>query len=162
MNRSFRRLMILWFAMVLDPAGLLSPARGAEVPSLDEILRMEKQVIESRRAIRSGRVTLRTVWTKADRMPLMPNRVTRWVSFFDGENSRCDREHGVGLPDGYREQTVSTSDTYIRAGAPDRPVDLFGPETRPKGLRLPDPRRLGLVCWSYFYSIVLLLEILGS
>jgi hypothetical protein len=69
----------------------------------------------------------------------------RFVTYFEGEKIRCDREVS-----GHRGQMVFSQDTYIRADEGDRYVAVFGPNTRPKDSGgLPDPRRLGIVPWFY-------------
>jgi len=149
MNRSFRRLMILCFAMVLDPAGFLFLARGAEVPSVDEILRMEKQLIESRRAIRSGQVVVRIDTPTYDSYPELTQMQKRYVTFFQGDNIRCDQEFTKG-GERHREQIVFTKDTMIQTRPDALSATVFGPQGRPKdSSMISDPRRLGLVCWFY-------------
>lgn len=145
MNKTFRFLMILWIGIVLDPLGLLAIASADDVPSADEILEMEKRIIETRKAIRSGRVVVVTRLTKFTQNPSQENVAKRYETYLKDDNIRADRSVGEN-----RSQTIVTPDTMIRGFSDQSPVQVFGPETRPKiPQEVPDPRRLGIVNWFY-------------
>lgn len=123
-------------------------ALGAPVPSVDEILQRERQIIESRKAIQSGRVAVRTRLTKCDRDPTRENAELKYVSYFQGDKVRCDQ----GTP-GHLYQAVFAPDVTIHANEKEASVLVLGPQAPqapPKAARfLPDPRRLGAVVWFY-------------
>ena len=144
MNTSCRFLVILSLGVLFDLLGLPSIAHAADVPSLDEILQIEKRMIEARKAIPSGRVVVTNRLTKF-RDPSQVNVPKRREIYFDGDNIRCDKE-GAKL----RSQTVLTRDTTIRGFSDEGAVSVFGPKTRSGSRRgVPDPRRLGIVVWVF-------------
>jgi hypothetical protein len=141
----FHRSMILSVSALIQLAGLGAVTHGSGVPSLDEIMQREKHLIESRKGIRSGRVTVSTCLTKFVTNPSQENVKTRYVTYFQGDNIRSDHEVGKS-----RSQVVFTPDTHIRVLSNARMVQFFGSKTRPKDSRtVPDPRRLGIVVWVY-------------
>jgi hypothetical protein len=146
MKRSFYSLLVLSVGgMLVQLAGSLCTAYGAEVPSLDEIIQKEKQFIDSRKAIRTGRVVVSNRVTKFDRDPSQENVEKRYSTYFQGNKIRADSEIG-----NHREQLVFTPDTRIRAFSDMGTVNVFDPNSRSKdSLVLPDPRRLGIVVWFY-------------
>lgn len=141
---SMIRLAIPLFAL----AGLLSTTHAEEVPSLEEILQMERQIIESRQSLRSGRVTIRTRTPVYDQHPSMVGVEKRYVCYFEGDKIRYDRKFDRG-GETSRQQQVFGDDVLIRAFPDDGETHLFGSTTRPARAYLPDPRRLGVVNWSY-------------
>ena len=145
MNNTYRFLMILSIGVFLDPTGLPAIARADEVPSVEEILQMEKQMIEARKGISSGRVVVRTRLTKFPQNPSQENVTKRYETYLEGDNIRSDFSVGE-----YRSQMIVTPDTLTRNFSNQKSVDVFGPETRPKtSSGVPDPRRLGIVLWFY-------------
>jgi len=145
MSSTFRSLIILWVGILLDPLGILAIARGEGVPSVDEILQMEKRIIETRKGIHSGRVVVVTRLTKFAQDPSQENVTKRYETYLEGGNIRADYSVGEN-----RRQMIVTPDTVIRGSSNQRSVYVFGPETRakvPQGV--PDLLRLGIVNWFY-------------
>jgi len=145
MIATFRVLMILSIGIACAPAGFLATARADEVPSVDEILEMEKRMLETRKAIRSGRVVVRTRLTKFPRDPSQENVTWRHETYLEDGNIRVDSSVGEN-----RSQTIVTPDNMIRGFSDQSSVHVFGPQTRPERPDgVSDPRRLGIVVWYY-------------
>ena len=149
MNLSFRLLTMFSIGLLIVPISALRIVRGAEVPSLDEIFEMEKQIIESRRAITSGRVAVREVVPVCDSAPKMVNTSKKYVIYFEDDKIRSDQKFSIGGKR-YLQQQVFTKDSQILALSHSPTVQLFGPETRAESSNeVPDPRRLGVICWGF-------------
>ncbi len=145
MNRILLFLVILWMVVLLDRAGLPVIAGADDVPSVDEILQMEKQMIEDRKAVGSGRVVVRTRLTRFVQDPRQENVTKRYETYLEGDNIRSDYSVGEN-----RSQTIVTPNTLIRGFSDESAVNVFGPDTRPKStIGVPDPLRLGIVVWFY-------------
>jgi hypothetical protein len=134
---------------------VITAARGEhrtmadDTPTVDQLLEIEKRVLETRRAITCGQVcvSLRHRIFEAD--PSVLNHTCKYTLYFDGDRLRCDwrtiRPDGDSLL-----QTVSTKDVFIRALSDEKPVQFFGPLTKREHLdEFPDPLRLGLVVWNF-------------
>lgn len=142
----YRLLTILLFGVLIDCRGFLAAACGGEAPGVDQILQMEKQLIESRRAIHSGQVVLKTVLRVFKQAPETEGVTKTHTTYFEGSKIRCDIESDRG--EGVR-QSVWTESAFIRSNPASPEAAIFGPKTRSDSSGLPDPRRLGLICWSY-------------
>jgi hypothetical protein len=142
---SLLRVIILTAIALVVPAGPGATVVRAKDASEDEIVQVEKRLIESRKAILSGRVSVDSRLVRFAQDPSQVDLVKKFVAYFHDGKARLDMEAGD-----HREQTVFTRDTLIRSMGNARTIEVFGPETRPKDAQgLPDPRRLGLVVWFY-------------
>lgn len=149
MRQSLRWHLILSIGLAHGAAALSSEPGGARVPSLDEILQRERQIIESRKALQSGRVVIRNRLTRFDLAPDQTGIEKRYVNYFQGGRFRSDQD----VQGRHLYQAVFTPDVCIRAYDGESSVLVLGPRNRPKDARdLPDPRRLGIVVW-FFDSI---------
>lgn len=145
-----RRMLIRRFVFALGLFGfvildsvLSSLSVADEVSSEDRIIQLEKNVIESRRAIGSGKVVFSSRFTTFSRNPRMENIVKRRTVYFNGEHIRCDSFAGAS-----ESQYVFTPDTLIRNIQPDKNVQVMSPPPvveRP--LQTPNPLLLGIGVW---------------
>jgi hypothetical protein len=111
-------------------------------------MKLEKQIIQSRTGIGSGRVVL-TRKIVSTRQSMNQGLVQRYVSYFDGDKTRADVNSTSPLGATFAK-TVFTKDTFIREGKAFEFVQVYGALTRPKStIEVPDPRRLGLIAWSF-------------
>ncbi len=147
--RFFRTRSEALLGKILIIAGwCVSGSLGAQVPSVEEILKTERQIIRSRTSIRSGRVELtrRVVTT---REPMNNGLVQEYATWFDGDRTRADMEATSTLGATFAK-TVFTKDLFIREGKAFEFVQVYGRNSRPQStIEVPDPRRLGLVAWSF-------------
>jgi uncharacterized membrane protein len=124
-------------------------ARAARVPSVDDVLKMEKKWVHSRKTITSGHVVLRSQISGNGESPWQ----SKWEIWFDGDKVRAD--HDRTQPNGPKQlfQDVLTKDLYIRMHVrPDgQSSDVFTVTGQGGGLweGIPDPRCLGLVSWEF-------------
>jgi hypothetical protein len=144
-----RASSVVLTGQIFTLAGLCAVAAySAQPPSVEEIIKREKEIIQSRTGIRSGRVVLtRTI--VSSREPMNQGLVQRYVTYFDGDKMRADVNSTSPLETAFTK-TVFTKDTFIREGKAFEFVQVYGALTRPKStIEVPDPRRLGLIAWTF-------------
>ncbi len=153
------------FLVLVACAVSLNAASSADdVPSVDHVLtvadlpRIEKHMIASRMAFRSGHVVVRVrtesigrtkgsavgVWRK------MPE--WKWSIWFDGDKWRSDLSWKHPTRGDVLERVVETNDVRINAPKePEHVVVVQSWKGPPPGSAhyVPDPRLLGLICWAF-------------
>lgn len=136
------------FFVICTVLAAAAAAKAGEVSTIEELNRLEKQVIEARRSISSGRVVLEVRSTVMQGVPQLVGPAKRYTLLFEGDRSRAD----LVWPDDAdaSRSVVLTPDTFIRAPKARKPVMVFGPKSKPsRTIEIPDPRLLGFVNWSF-------------
>lgn len=139
-------------AILISDASSARSGVAAPAPSLEELLKIEKRIIDARRSLLSGRVVVTIRHGSLPQDQRTNSKAKRYTIFFSGDKARADLDR-PDAPAGGVSHSVLTKDTFIRAEASDEWVDVCGQQSRPTAtLEIPDPRRLGLVAW-FFESI---------
>ena len=129
---------------------LLETMASADPISIEQLTEVEKDVIESRKNIKSGHFVVSVKYKTFVADPRYKDYEFRYEIFKKEGKSRADITYNM-VNSSTKHSVIFTDDVFIRASLTDNgPVQYFGPTRRPKStIEVPDPRRLGLISWNF-------------
>jgi len=148
---SHQKLRLILCVLIATCAQQLFGAMASAEPiTVEQLTKVEKAAIESRKSIKSGHFVVSVKYKKFAADPRYKNYELRYEIFKKARKSRADITYNM-VNNSSKHSIIFTDDIFIRAPLTGNgPVQYFGPTRRPKStIEVPDPRRLGLISWNF-------------